>query len=150
MRIKTHTKMKGFTLIEVLVALLILSIGLLGLAGLQAGGLRSNHSAYLRSQAVILAHDMVDRMRSNSVAVDANCYGIPNTLSCPGIDGQILADTDRTDWLGLLAQELPSGTGSVNCSDSPCTNSSFHTITVRWDDSRTGAWDTNVQLRVRP
>lgn len=80
MKIKMH--MKGFTLVEVLVALLILSIGLLGLAGLQAGGLRSNHSAYLRSQAVMLAHDMADRMRSNPVAAAADCYKIPNA-GCP-------------------------------------------------------------------
>ena len=58
-------KNRGFTLLEILVALLVLSIGLLGLAGLQTFSLRNNHSAFLRSQAVVLAYDALDRLRSN-------------------------------------------------------------------------------------
>ena len=58
-------RISGFTLLEVLVALVILSIGLLGLAGLQAASLRYNHSSYLRSQATLIAYDIVDRMRAN-------------------------------------------------------------------------------------
>ncbi len=149
MRIKTH--MKGFTLVEVLVALLVLSIGLLGLAGLQAGGLRSNHGAYLRSQAVMLAHDMADRMRSNSVAVIANCYEIPDPDSnCNTTNsGNALAITDRADWLNSLAAELPSGVGLINCAAPPCGNS-IRTITVQWDDGRTGLPNTTFQLGLRP
>lgn len=65
----------GFTLIEVLVAVLVLSVGLLGLAGLQATSLKSNHSAYLRTQAVLLTYDLIDRMRANrNLAVSANAY----------------------------------------------------------------------------
>ncbi len=144
-----HKNLKGFTLIEVLVALLILSIGLLGLAGLQVSGLRSNHSAYVRSQAVMLAQDMADRMRSNQVAAVVDCYEIPNQ-GCPaGNVGLVLAATDRTNWLALLSQELPWGTGSVDCVDSPCADNSIHTITVQWDDNRTGGVDTTFQLSVR-
>ena len=61
-KMKTHS---GFTLIEVLISMLILAVGLLGLAGLQATGLRNNLSAYNRSQATQLAYDMADRMRAN-------------------------------------------------------------------------------------
>ena len=56
---------RGATLIEVLVAMLVLSIGLLGLAGMQMTALKSNQSAYYRSQATVLAYDIIDRMRAN-------------------------------------------------------------------------------------
>ncbi len=56
---------EGFTLLEILVAVLVLSIGLLGIAGLQVTGLRFNHSAYARTQATLLAYELADRMRAN-------------------------------------------------------------------------------------
>ncbi|MCX7101946.1 MAG: type IV pilus modification protein PilV, partial [Methylobacter sp.] len=64
---KTHgmKQTAGFTLIEVLIAMLVLAVGLLGLAGLQATSLKSNQSAYNRSQATQLAYDLADRMRAN-------------------------------------------------------------------------------------
>ena len=65
---KRFSSSAGFTLIEVLVALIIVSIGLLGLAGLQATSVRFNQQAYLRSQAVQQAYDMADRIRANAVA----------------------------------------------------------------------------------
>ena len=61
----SYPSMQGFTLIEVLIAVLVLSIGLLGLASLQAASLKNNYGAYMRSQASILANDMADRIRSN-------------------------------------------------------------------------------------
>jgi len=61
---------KGFTLVEVLVSMIVLSIGLLGLAGLQATSLRNNQSAYYRSQATFLAYDIADRMRANPESSD--------------------------------------------------------------------------------
>lgn len=66
----------GFTLLEILVAILILSIGLLGLASLQASGLRSNHSGYLRSKATIFAYEMADRLRANRATAIAGNYNI--------------------------------------------------------------------------
>ncbi|MDE1962228.1 MAG: type IV pilus modification protein PilV, partial [Xanthomonadaceae bacterium] len=56
----------GFTLLEVLIALLIFSLGVLGMAGLLAVSVRTNHSAYLRTQATFLAQSMADRMRANA------------------------------------------------------------------------------------
>jgi type IV pilus assembly protein PilV len=66
----------GFSLIEVLVALLVLSIGLLGLAMLQVQGMKFNSDAYFRTQATILAYDMIDRMRSNHVAAGLGAYDL--------------------------------------------------------------------------
>ncbi len=64
----------GFSLIEILITLLIMSIGLLGMGALLISGVRFNHSAYLRSQATILAYSMADRMRANMVGVVAGNY----------------------------------------------------------------------------
>jgi len=61
----------GFSLLEVLIAVVILSIGLLGVGSMQANSLRYNHQAYLRGQAIQLAYDMSDRMRANHATVDA-------------------------------------------------------------------------------
>ena len=58
-------KNTGFTLIEVLIAMIVLAVGLLGLAGLQATSLRNNQSAYNRIKATQLAYDIADRMRAN-------------------------------------------------------------------------------------
>ena len=68
MRVFPPTDQRGTTLIEVLIALIVLSIGLLGLALLQVTSVQSNHSAYYRSQATVLAHDLADRMRANRTA----------------------------------------------------------------------------------
>ena len=73
MRMNKHTN-QGFTLLEVLVALLVLMVGMLGLAGLQTVALSTNHGSYLRSQAIIQAHDMADRMHANPVGVQAGAY----------------------------------------------------------------------------
>ncbi len=62
------TSSRGFTMIEVLIAMVILAIGLLGLAALQAVGMRNNHSALSRFQATLSAYDMADRLRSNSAS----------------------------------------------------------------------------------
>ena len=63
--IDTRSAMEGFSLIEVLVALFVLSIGLLGLAALQTTGLKLNHQSYERTQATLQAYDIIDRMRTN-------------------------------------------------------------------------------------
>ena len=62
------TKSRGFTLIEVLIALVILSVGLLGLAGLQIISLKNNQSTYARGQANLMAMDVIDRIRANPVS----------------------------------------------------------------------------------
>ncbi|MEX2164106.1 MAG: type IV pilus modification protein PilV [Sulfuricaulis sp.] len=75
---------RGFSLIEVLVALLVLSIGLLGLAALQTTSLQYNTGSYFRTQATFLAYDIIDRMRANTAAVvdsDNNGYDQPTTTN---------------------------------------------------------------------
>jgi len=132
----------GFALFEVLVAVVVLSIGLLGLAGLQVTGQRNNHSAYLRSQAVFLAYDMMDRMRANMRGVAAGDYnsisGIPADPGCiaTGCTPAQLAQYDAYQWNTLMAQQLPSGQGTVTAAGT------MYTITVMWDDDHSGGAGT--------
>ncbi|MFQ5660926.1 MAG: type IV pilus modification protein PilV [Gammaproteobacteria bacterium] len=125
------TSDSGFTLLEVLIALLILSIGLLGIAALQATSLKTNHGAYLRSQAVILGYDMMDRMRANRVVAMAEGYDI--NMASNGLTGAGLQVADVNGWLASVAALLPAGDGSIDC-----TTAGVCTVTVQWDTSRGG------------
>ncbi len=137
---RPHTA-TGFTLIEILIAVLVLSIGLLGLASLQANGLRNNYGAYARSQAMILANDMADRIRANPTGASSGLY---NDISVPASDPGCrtanctpnqIRDHDTANWYASVQNLLPAGTGSVTG------NGTVFTITVRWDD-RDGAAGT--------
>ncbi|EAR20898.1 type IV pilus modification protein PilV [Nitrococcus mobilis] len=124
----------GFTLLEVLIALLILSVGLLGVAGLQLTGLRSNHSAYLRSQATILAYDLLDRLRANRAQAQAGGYNITITgaSDLPSISGSpTQAATDLNAWGSDLLARLPAAQASVAVAADNTVN-----VSVSWDDSR--------------
>ena len=118
---------RGFSLIEVLVALLVLSIGLLGLAALQVQGLRFNHDALIRTQATNLAYDIVDRMRANRANVAAYTAADPGGACDPLAAG---AAMDLTCWYDDLAATLPGGDGVI--ADNATAN--FFDITVRWVD----------------
>lgn len=121
------THEKGLSLIEVLVTLLITSVGLLGLAAMQARSLQFNHGAYLRSQANILAYDMADRMRLNKDDARANLYNISLSSGTPSAVS--IVSTDQNQWLTLVAATLPAGDGSVSCAANICT------LTIRWREA---------------
>ncbi len=136
-----HPKQKGFTLLEVLVAIVVLSIGLLGLAGLMATSMRNTHSAYQRTQAAWLAYDVIDRMRANLPYVDA--APLPNDYdialgTATSASSSVLAAADINDWKTTLANALPAGDGSVTTT--PATKRV--TVIVQWNDSRAGGSST--------
>ena len=130
----------GFSLLEVLIAVAIMALGLLGLAGLQAQGLKNNHSAYIRSQAALYAYDMVDRLRADRVAAIAGSYNLTMAASAP--TGTALADTERAGWLAQLVM-LPAGDGSINV-----TSTGVATITVQWNDSRATGGSATESMQV--
>lgn len=150
-----HIKQRGFTLVEVLVTMIIMAVGLLGLAGLQATSLRNTESAYQRSQAATLAYDMLDRMRANTVGVDGGSYNdidiqASNPVSVPGCgsstcDSSDMATYDEDDWRTQVAALLPSGVGGVSGSGT----GSIFTITVTWADDRTNDTTTSFTLSSR-
>lgn len=120
----------GFTLLEVLIALMILSIGLLGLAALQANTLKVNHGALQRSQAIFLTYDMMDRLRANRTAALAGQCDIALGATLTGTD---MCDTDVTDWQNnFVAEFLPAGVGSIDCT----ATANVCVVTVQWDESR--------------
>ena len=129
----------GFTLIEVLVALVVLSIGMLGIAALHVEGLRSARTALTRTTAVTLASDMADRIRANRTATieynavvtsadtDANCE--PNGPGCTVAE---LAHHDKAVWLGAIQGALPDGPGTIDCDDAE--DPATYTITISWSE----------------
>jgi type IV pilus assembly protein PilV len=125
----------GFTLLEVLVAMVVLSIGLLGLSGLQTTSLRNNQSALQRSQATLVGNDIIDRMRANRASAvngDYNInYGAPApTVSCAAGSGCLVAQLDVTEWLTHVAR-LPGGQSEL-----AVTTEGVATVKVRWSDAR--------------
>ena len=129
----SHTS--GFSLLEVLIAMIILSVGLLGIAAMQLVSLKTNHGAYQRSQATILAYDMMDRLRANRVIAMAEGYDITMATATPADPGNSPIQTlDIYDWFcNYVEVLLPAGDGSVDC-----TTAGLCIVIVQWDDSRVG------------
>ncbi|MBA3979680.1 MAG: type IV pilus modification protein PilV [Alcanivorax sp.] len=143
---------QGFSLIEVLVALLILAIGLLGLAGMQTRSVQMNHSAHQSSQANYLAYDMLDRMRANRPSALNGDYDLEMGAAAPS--GTSVAAQDVRDWLqtmtgmaveganvpGVLAQAPGTG-GSIEVD-----SDGLVTIMVTWFDAR---WSDDPEEQLR-
>lgn len=149
----THWLQSGFTLLEILITLIILSVGLLGLAGLQTMSLRNNHSAYLGSQAAIQSYDIADRMRANSVEANATPTSA-YAKSGAAIAGIQVADCDKVagcsaanmalhdlyEWNLANKSMLPQGVGIV-CRDSTMDDGSYDYAT---NDVTTGCTNTGT------
>jgi type IV pilus assembly protein PilV len=128
---RTHVRRdSGFTLVEILVALIVLSIGMLGIAALYLESLRAGRSALIRTDAVNLAADLGDRIRANRVP--ANAYACPSPCIDPSVGGNDVADTDLTQWLAAIAARLPDGAGAVVFAAGTATTPDVYTITVSW------------------
>jgi len=105
----------GFTLLEVLIALLVLSIGLLGIGKLMMLSARANDSAYMRSQATALGYTILDAMRANRATALVQGYDtaivVPAAQGCalaaPGCTGDLQASNDTFLWNQNLAAALP-------------------------------------------
>lgn len=121
----------GFTLIEVLVALVVTALGIFGLVAANLNALKFNQTATVRSHANLLAYDITDRMRANRFAALSGHYDLAMTDSAP--TGTAIHEVDLQDWLRAIAAQLPAGDGAVARTDST------FTITLQWDESRIGA-----------
>ncbi|WP_299595521.1 type IV pilus modification protein PilV [uncultured Microbulbifer sp.] len=130
-------KQQGAGLIEVLVTVLILGTSLLALAALQSKSLQYNHSAYLRSQANILAYDILDRIRINRGAIAD--YSMAMADDAP--TGTTTAQEDLAEWHVNLTEMLPGADGAVEC----VAATSLCTVTVQWAEQNSSG-DTTEDL----
>lgn len=141
-----YSHQAGLSLIEVLVSVVVLSIGLLGMAGLQSTAYRVNHDSFLRATAISQVNTIIDRMRTNRQAISAgsfNQFPIPNSppvtakKTCAQCTPAQLAAIDFNNWNIENQNLLPSGRGTI------AGNGTVFTITVMYDKDRTGATGTN-------
>lgn len=132
-------RQSGVSMLEVLVSIVIVSLGLLGYAGLQMVSLKSNNTAYYRSQATLLAYDMIDRMRVNRDLALAGSYNqtIDAGQSCPDVinAGDTVAEADVAEWKANVLCALPAARGEVEVVLGGAT-----TVTLEWDEDGDGVY----------
>lgn len=162
---------RGMTLVEALVALVVLSVGMLGIAGLMLTGISSNRSALYRTQAVNLASDMAERIRANAsarVAYDSLAYGgVPALRDCaPTANGAggnctaaLLAEDDLARWLASIRTALPAFRGEPAQGDVQVIPAGFagqpdtYRINVSWQEPREQtpfSYQTDLIILPRP
>jgi type IV pilus assembly protein PilV len=120
MSFRTHIQ-GGYTLLEVLIALLVFSLGLLGMAAMMVSAVRGNHQAFHHSQATYVADSITDGLRANLEAVNANAYNTDGFISthassdCQPCSPAQLADKDLNAWALLASSRLPGGEMNIDC-----------------------------------
>lgn len=128
MTLRTPSRQKGVGLIEILITVLVLAIGLLGLAGLQMTSMRNNQSSAERSVAIVQSYSIIEAIRADIDSAKSGRFNI-NADAEPA--GATFPAKVLTRWRQELKANLgDDATGSVSCSNTRCT------IVVQWDDSR--------------
>ena len=146
----------GFTLMENLVAVMIIGVGMLGMVGMQLTGVRSNQGAYNRTQASIMATDIIDRMRSNSAQAIAGAYDNftteDNQIDSPacattaaGCNAATIVNLDKAEWSDLVSGTadsailLPDAVGTITRGAG-----NLFTIQITWNETD---WDADAQAK---
>lgn len=137
---KVLQRQQGATLIEILITVLVLSVGLLGLGATQMLSLKNGNNSNQTYFANLAAYDIAERMRINPLAVEAGLYEAADvddtqavqecTLACSSAE---LANMDLYEWGQALSANLPGGKGTIELDDETAT------ITVSWKGQHTGA-----------
>jgi len=134
---KIH-RSRGFTLIEALVTVIVMSIGLLGVAALQNTSVKLTYDSYLRTQSALLASDLFDRMRANtdidyaglsyvSSSVGTTCSGA--SANCTALQ---MAAYDAANWVGRVEEIFGSETGQVTLDVATDAMATDFTVTFIW------------------
>lgn len=128
---------RGVGLIEILISVLVLSIGLLGVASVQTRALATNNGAAARSMAVVASYDILEAMRADITAARSGNYNTTVAANdCPSVG--TLMETQISNWCNQLATTLgadASTTGQINCDSAGVGDC---TVTINYDDSRIG------------
>lgn len=161
---KKFNNQKGLSLVEILVTLLIMAIGTLGIAALQLTGLKYSSGAAVRTQATLLANDLMDRMRANrTVAIDKTLY---NTDGFQGADSftspatscytnvcneDQMAEYDKWAWMQQVSALLPDGRAEVSFNE--VDEQRVYSVSLQWrqvaNEDRTDANDEIKQFTFR-
>ena len=130
---KSPRAQSGVSLIEVLISVLVVSIGLLGAAAMQATAVRNNQGSYERTQVTLLTQSIFDAMRSNNngAAAASGDYNL-SSFTCSAPTGSSLAVSDLSNWITALRTQI----NSTACGQINCTASRSCTVSIQWNDSR--------------
>ncbi|MDR2366026.1 MAG: type IV pilus modification protein PilV [Zoogloeaceae bacterium] len=135
---------RGFTLLEVLVAVIILAVGILGLVGLQTSSLKQNQSATARTVAIEYANAIVDKMRGNPKEAALGYYNVRDVADPAAAfvaPTGSLARRDVSLWLTNLKKALPEARVQVcrakgeTAGDSCGTEGDYYVVCIRWDQA---------------
>ena len=131
-------RMQGFNLVEVLIALIIMSVGMLGIAGLYVHSMQAGRTSLFRHHAVTLAGDVADRIRANPTAGAgyAAPTGVDNNCVAGGVDcaPPAMAANDILLWQQQAVDTLPDGQVAVVFTDNASAAPDTYAITVRWSE----------------
>lgn len=135
---------RGFSLIEILVTLTVTAVALLGAAGLQMRALRTGQSSQARTQAILLASDLAERMEVNKVAAVAGSYAFTKGTSITGVtdcssancNSNQLADFDLSQWNSQIPALLPQSTDWSIATKGGTANPITYEIVIKWTDRR--------------
>ena len=151
-----YKRQRGLTMIEVLIAVVILSIGLLGIAGLQMLGMQNTNSANLRTQASLLAYEFADIIRTNKKEADNDYFGtfvefdepefttaspgsaVASCSTTSGCSSAEMAQTDLFNWSSNVTQMLPGGDATTS------RVGDVYTVAITWADYRANADDRAI------
>lgn len=136
------SRQHGMSLIEVLVTLVMISIGLLGIAALQLTSLKSNQEAHSRAQATVLAADILDRMRANSAQARSGAYNVAfNGMGTAGT----LAGVDLTAWQTEIDQVMPGGAANA-AGQVLVDGAGVVTVSIQWSERADEATNQDASL----
>lgn len=147
MLVRTHA-IAGFSLVEAMVSLVVISVGMIGIAALYGQGLSAGRTALYRTQAVSLAADMADRIRANRLGLmnyndpPANNNCEPGGVACTP---DLMAAHDLWVWTTQIANQLPTGVGTVAVANGAPPS---YTIRVDWQETGLGLATHQIVIQV--
>lgn len=149
----------GFSLLEVMIALIVLAVGLLGLAAMQSFSLRYNNQSYQRSQATAAIYDMADRMRANPEGVRAGVYALSPATNIPPsaatncyatacLTASAMANFDMNQWVTFITQpQVLGASATAEIKSVVAVDPTYvYQITVNWEENNV---TQNQQLLVQ-